>query len=210
MSQELQAWQTLGQWIAAAGTLAAVVVALFGDRIRKNIFPPLLELSLRNSEGEKTGVTLQAPDGTLRKTEGRWYHGRVVNKRRWSTANEVQVFLLRLEQKDASGALRTTWVGEIPIRWKHQEASPLTRTVGHPYDCDLCSTVAGKWVDLHPIVIPNNLEFRHLSPCSLVATFQARSIEADSNEFRLAIDWDGKWSDDTEEMKGHMVVRQVA
>lgn len=203
-ASDLQWWSTLGQWAGATGTLLAVVAALFGDRIRKAIYPPLLKLTLKNQAGEKTPVNLGE-----RTTVGRWYHGRVENARRWSPASQVQVFLLQLEEKSADGGMHVTWTGEIPVRWKHQEASPAARPFGHPFDFDLCSVVKDKWVEIHPIVLPFNLNSRHRTASSMVATFQARGIESDSNLLRVSIAWDGGWSDDAEEMKRHMVVKEA-
>jgi len=60
MSTESQFWWNW--WVslsAAAATLAAVLVALFGDWIKSRLFSPKLALSLRNTIGEKTIVELQ-------------------------------------------------------------------------------------------------------------------------------------------------------
>jgi hypothetical protein len=155
----------------------------------------------------KTPVVLNAPDGTTRETVGRWYHLRVTNERRgWSPATQVQVFLLRVEEPDAAGEYKITWVGEIPMRWRHQEASPLTRTIGYPADCDLCSVVKEKWIELHPLVVPLALNAKRREACNLVVTLQARGLETDSNLVRVKIAWDGQWADDAEEMARHMTI----
>jgi hypothetical protein len=102
-----------------------------------------------------------------------------------------------------------TWVGEIPMRWAHQEVNPLVRDIGHPFDCDLCSVVKEKWVELHPLVVPHALTARRREACSLIVTLQARGLEADSNLARVKIAWDGRWADGAEEMTRHMSVTTV-
>jgi hypothetical protein len=202
-----QFWWNWGAQVAiAVGTIAAVVVALFGDWLRGRLAPPKLVLKLRDGRGEKTPVTLTAPDGSTRETVGRWYHLRVENERRWSPARQVQVFLLRVEEPDAAGEHKITWVGEIPMIWRHQQVSPWARTIGYPADCDLCSVVKEKWVELHPVLVPFALNAQRREPCNLIVTLQARGLETDSNLVRVKIAWDGAWADDAEEMTRHMTV----
>ena len=194
----------------AVGTISAVLVALFGGWLRGRLAPPRLMLKLENADGVKTPVSLKAPDGSTRETMGRWYHVRVSNERRWSPATQVQVFLLRVEEPDAAGEFKVTWLGEIPIRWRDQEIKPLVRTIGHADDCDLCSVVEEKWLELHPLVIPHALDARRRTSCRLIVTLQARGVEADSNLLRVEIAWDGKWSEDADEMAHHMVVKGIS
>ena len=197
----------IAQVLIAVGTIAAVFVALFGGWLRGRLAPPKLVLMLINAVGVKTPVQLAAPDGSTRKALGRWYHLRVSNKRRWSPATQVQVFLLSVEEPDASGEFKVKWIGEIPIRWRDQEIKPLTRTIGHAEDIDLCSVVETKWLELHPLIVPYALDAKRRTACRLFVTLQARSIEADSDLLRVAISWNGKWADDEKEMAQHMVVK---
>lgn len=115
-----------------------------------------------------------------------------------------------MEEPDAAGEFKVMWLGEIPIRWRNQEIKPLVRTIGHAEDCDLCSVVKDKWLELHPLISPFALDTRRKSACQLIVTLQARGVEADSNLLRVKIAWDGKWSDDAEEMAHSMVVKEVS
>jgi len=150
-----QFWMNLTAQVAIAiGTIGAVVVALFGGWLRAHLTPPKLTLRLKDERGEKTPVKIMDPNaGSQRESEGRWFHVVVENKRRWSPAREAQVFLLRVEERDASGQDQITWLGDVPLRWRHQEIHPITLTIGSATDCDLCSVVNGKWVELHPLII---------------------------------------------------------
>ncbi len=165
----------------AVGTIGAVIVALFGDWLRARFVPPKLVLRLDNDRGVKTPVALTVQDGRIDRTVGRWYHLRVANERRgWSPARQVQVFLLRIEEPDAAGQYKITWVGEIPMRWAHQEVTPVLRTIGYAVLCDLCSVVKENWVELHPLVLPFALNAKRRERCDLIATLQARGLETDS------------------------------
>ena len=180
MTPSCQFWLNwIVQVAIAIGTVGAVVVALFGGWLRARIIPPRLVLKLENERGVKAPSIVTAPDGTTRKTVGRCYHVRIDNERRWSPATQAQVFLLRVQEPDAAGEYKITWVGEIPVRWRHQEINPLVRTIGYSADSDLCSVVKEKWLELHPLIAPIALNARRREPCHLIVTLQARSLEAD-------------------------------
>lgn len=203
-------WVNFGMAVA---TFGAVFVALFGGWIRAHLFSPKLELQLRSSVGEKTQVTLHWQDekgaAHERSEDARYYHVNVFNKARWPRATQVQVYLLHLEELGPDGELRITWSGDIPLQWRHQEIHPLARTIGPAADCDLCSTVKGKWVELNPLIVPNNLTARRREATTMVVSLQARANEAQSAITRFQISWDGKWADGDTEMSSHLVVKQV-
>ncbi len=196
------------QFAAALGTFLAVLAALFGDALRRALIPPKLTLSLLNPQGSTTNADLTAPDGTQRRTVARYYHVQVVNHRRWSPATHVRVSLRRVEQPAADGRFMPTWVGNVPLQWRFQEFEPSTTpTIGTPMAVDLCSVVKDKWLELHPLFIPTNLDTRFRERTDLILVLQAVSNEADSDTMRVRIAWDGKWSDDSTEMARHLTVQ---
>lgn len=212
MSPEGHFWISWTVQLAiAVGTLGAVIVALFGGWLRDKLAPPRLRLTLVDPRGVRSPATLKLPDGTSRETERtRWYHLRVENDRRWAPATDVQVFLLRVEEPNAAGDYRITWTGEVPLRWRHQEFYPLVRKIGYGADCDLCSVVEEKWVELHPLIAPRALKHQWREPFKIILSLEARSLERDSNSLRVHIAWDGRWSDDATVMAHHLTVAVLA
>ena len=94
----------------------------------------------------------------------------------------------------------------------------LVGSFGYGFDCDLLSCVrdapgGGKpFLELHPLIIPNdpaNIRQRSAA-CKFSVTFQARGLEADSNQLSVQIAWDGQWEDGNEEMAQHLVVRALS
>ena len=174
--------------------------------------PPVLRLRLFREEGEKGRIkyTSQKQNGIEEWFEdARYYHLRVSNDRRWSPANGVQVFLVRIEEPGPDSALQVMWVGEVPMQWRHHEVSPLTRTIGPNADCDLCCVGKGKWLSLEPLIIPFNLNARRQERCRMVASLQARSTEVDSPILTIEISWDGDWEDGDIEMQRHLKIRPL-
>ena len=131
---------TLLQLLAAllCGGLGGAVFTWYTNRPFRR--PPVLQLRLLREEGEKGKI--KHPDGSFE--DARYYHVRVSNtRRRWSPATDAQVVLIRMEEPGPDGAFQVTWVGDVPMRWRNQESSPLTRTIGHEADCDLCCVGEG-------------------------------------------------------------------
>jgi hypothetical protein len=192
----------------ALATLAAVLVALFGQKWQARLLPPRLKLTLGRKEGEKTQLRNQG-DGAL-VDDVRYYYLRVSNERRWSPAEGVQVYLSRIEEPDASGDLQVVWVGDIPIRWRDQEFVPLLRTIGSAADCDLCRVGKTSGFALMPLIVPHNLNAHRNKPFKLVASLQARSNQVDSEIMRIQISWDGLWEDGDVEMLRHQVINELS
>jgi len=204
MSPQCQFWWNW--WVSlavAVGTLLVVVVALFGNFWPK-FFPPVLKLTIRAKEGEKT--TLTDLNGR-HLDDARYYYILVSNARRWTPAEQTQVFLTRIEEPEPNGDLHVKWTGEIPIRWRNQEFVPLLRTIGPDSDCDFCRVEKKGVLSLLPLVAANNLPTTWTKACIFVATLQARSNVADSEMFRVLVSWDGGWDDGIEEMKQHFVIK---
>jgi len=193
----------------ALGTFAAVLVALFGQAFRTKFFPPQLSLKLVSAEGEKAIVRRRREkNGQLGEQDEdcRYYHLRVTNARRWSPANQVQVVLLQVEEPGPSGDMNVVWSGAVPLGWRHQQLYPASRTIGAPADADLCSVIKGNWLQIHPMIVPFNLEVQRSKQCMFVMVVQAQGSEGDSPVMRATISWDGKWHDGSREMQGHLSI----
>jgi hypothetical protein len=191
--------------LVAIGTLLTVIAALYGNILRAKFRPPLLRVSLVNSAGEKTVVTNRHTGEQVEAV--RYYHLRVSNEnRRWSTATNLGVHLIRLDEPGPDGQLQVTWTGDAPIQCRHQEIYPLRQDIGSPVDYNLCS-VSKSVLSLHPISVPNNLKARRSGASHFVALFQVKSTQVDSDIVPVQIDWDGKWDDGDAEMQSHLKVK---
>jgi len=200
------------QFAVAVGTVGAVFVALFGEAFRAKFFPPHLSLRLADALGEGTRVSIFPPPGVTtqpRPEDARYYHLLVTNSRRWSPATETRVVLLQVEQPGPDGILQIRWRGDIPLGWRHGGILPPYRTVGPDAFADLCSVIKGKWLQIHTLIAPNNLETIHRQAVTLVVSIQAQAAEANSNILRIRIAWDGGFDTGTQEMRRHITVEEM-
>jgi hypothetical protein len=206
-------WGLIFKGFTAGAALVAVFVSLYVLRLRHWLIPPRLELTLANPEGWPGVVYFLDENNKAARKEvkGIWYHVRVSNKTRWSPVAGVHIFLLSIEAPDASGAFQQVW-GEPPtaLVWRFEAGNKEPKTIGRPEECDFCHVLRDDTGELRLSPIkegPAPHMFR--APVALILTLQARGTEADSEPYRLRIDWDGQWSDDQKQMRRHLVVKPV-
>jgi len=210
VNPDQQFWWTWWVRLASAVfTLLAVIVALDGEKLRARWFPPILKLRILRKEGEKAPITRLNQQGVAQHVDdSRYYHLRVWNERRWSPAEQVQVFLTRLYEPGPGDEPQLAWVGNVPLRWRDQEFVPLLQTVGAAKDCDFCMVLKnGGTLSLMPVILPNSLNARRQGSCRFIVWVQARSNQADSQEIRIEVAWDGLWEDGDTEMQRHLDVK---
>jgi hypothetical protein len=213
VNPDQQFWWNWGVNLSVAVfTLLAVLVALFGEKLRARFFPPILKLKLLRKEGEKAPLTRLNEQGVVQHVDdSRYYHLHVWNERRWSPAEQVQVFLTRLYEPGPSDDFQLAWAGNVPLRWRDQEFVPLLQTVGAAKDCDLCMVLKkGRTLSLMPLIVPNNLKARWQGKCKFVACVQVRSNQADSEVLRIQVSWDGEWEDGDTEMQRHLDMKELS
>lgn len=195
-------WYMVSQWAVAAGTIVVAIVALWGHIIRARWFGPKLRLALKNPKGEVSMFS----DGVV----SRYYHLRVWNERRASPAQNVRVVIKALYRPSADGTMsQTPLSGPLQLAWQFQGSNPQFQTIGAESTCDLGFLRRGE-----PFIL--STLFRHISfdPAvqqrqKAIVVLVALSDEGESNELKLEIAWDGVWSEDSDEIVKHMVVKQL-
>jgi hypothetical protein len=191
-------------YILAISTFLAVVVALFGENIRKRLFHPQIVISLRNPIGGEL-TTAKSQETTIKT---RYYHLKVDNKRKGEFANNTQVVLLGIEDFGPSGSLRPIWDGEVPLCWMNQNRANTNevRRIGRTAYCDLLSIDEKKRVFLHLQIRQYNLKDVWEAAFKIVITLQARSDEVSSQIYKYQISWDGEWVEGEKELSKHLEI----
>jgi hypothetical protein len=203
-------WLPSAEGWAAISTFLAVLVALFGNWIRAQIPWLQPELKLELIPKPEPVKTLLTSDKGQRYEDSFYFYGRVTNTRRSiRTANQVQVFLVRQEDLLPNGQYEVTLTKEVPIIWHLQEVKPVHATIGYPETFPICSIVKDKWVQIHPLIKPLILKRTYREAFRIALTFQAKSIETESNLLRVEIVWHGGWSDDREKLPFHLTVTEL-
>lgn len=197
---------TVASVFTAIGTVAVSVLAIWGDRVKDYILGPRLALSLVSAGG----------DLTTRNTGGRiyYYHLRVVNGKRRIPAHGVRVVVQGLSQRTPGGIfVQHPVVYPLQLSWTPAEPGEVERTIVHDSTCDF--GFIDQEGDIRPFCpaiprVPNNFPgFVAKDECvrfEVVATGQ-NVFSPRPTVFEVS--WDGQWTENQEEMKRHLVIREV-
>jgi hypothetical protein len=192
--------------LGVIGTFSAVIVALFGEWIRGNLFRPKLKIELKNEQGEKTYYN---DNYKKQKVNVRYYHLNISNQCRWPKAHQVRVFLKSIEVIGNDENLNIIWTGEVPLQWRHQKYYPLERTIGPSIDCDICYINERNQFRFALLFIPNNFPDIKANHFPMMVSVQTKSDETESKIIRIKISWDGEYDTSEKEMAKHFRIQQL-
>lgn len=187
--------------LVAAATFLAVLVALFGERLRQHWTRPKLVLHLEEPAFTSTNSGHQ----------GWYYLLRVANERRSSPATNTRILLMTIQRKAPDGSWQPQrFSGPTQVTWRWPDMMPLYATVGH----DESATFGFLREDnsafqLSMVFYPNNLPktIPANEPTRLV--FQAVSDIAVSAPITVEVAWDGTWVAGLAEIRQHLMVKVV-
>lgn len=195
----------VAQCFTAFGTVLVAILAIFGDLFRRR---PKLELSVHTPGGELTTVS----NGSGTKTPALYYHVRVRNMRKSVPARHVRLVCTKVSRKGPNGTfvLEPETV-EAQLCWIFPKAHPQFPIIASEDTCDLGHLVKdGDRFALLPYMWPNNFRGFVSANETICVYLIARADNYTSKKpYILEISWDGIWVDDRDEMKCHLVVKQL-
>lgn len=190
------------QWAIAIGSVVVAIVAVWGHIIRAHWFGPQLKLALKDSRGE----FVMFGDGV----PSRYYHLRVWNERRASPANNVRVVLKAIYRPNADGTMsQVPLSGPIQLAWQYQGSNPQYQTIGAESICDLGFLRQRESFRLSTLFHHNSFDPTVQAKQKTIVDIVALSDEGESNELKLEIAWDGIWSEDSDELVRHIVIKKI-
>lgn len=207
LDQKIALWTAIAEGAAAIATFLAIVVAIWGNRLRQNLgLRPKLVVALNDPPSELTQVATK--DKPL--FPAWYYHVRVRNERSWAEAKNVRVVITHLFKPAADGSLvRQPLSGPLQLMWRFAVYKPLYMTLGPDEVCDLGHLHKGEHFRLTPYVYPSNFNGFLEANERLRVVIRAVADNAESEPFCVDISWDGQWADGKQEMSDHLVVREV-
>jgi hypothetical protein len=197
-------WMDWGvQAVVGAGTLLVAGAAVFADAFKaKFVKLSIMVESIHGVYQPFVKVIMQGDQivGQSQSIPARYYRLRVQNGSRRFPAHRTTLWLLKIDRSEADNL--TTWRGEIPLTWQHDDFLPGPRVIGeHRALADLFSISSEGALTIQVRNPPVGLQQTFKGACELWVTVQARSDESSSDEYRVHIKWDGKWDAVTESMK---------
>ena len=216
-------WKDPNWWVQAVAAIATFIVAfvaLFGDVLKRRMFPPKLALSLKSECGELTNLTLHDPfKDEISKAEGRYFHVSVVNSG-FSIATNTGVYITSIMLRGAGGAWHQKWNGDALLAWRNGGLYPVLRDVGSTtIDADFFYLVENKWLELCVVEaarsnnIPTDSEpfrpGRWRKKIEMIITVQAKSTESMSEPYMFEVAWDGIWEEGDKEILRHIKIKHI-
>jgi hypothetical protein len=197
-----ESWNLIIQGVIGFGTLVLASIAIWGNLVRSWLSGPKLKVRLLNPLGEL--ITLS--DGT----PVRYYHLKVTNGRRKSAARNVEVLLTKIFQPAADGSwVDRSFSGSLQLTWQFPLYNQRYPLIGPDRVCDLGCMVRGQRFNLTPYTTPNNFTGFVEANQSIRVEVVAAADNGESKPTLIEIVWNGRWSDEAEEMRRYLVVKEV-
>lgn len=205
---ESSTFYLITQVFIAVGTVAVAILAIWGEKIRDWMAGPRLEFKLHNARGDLT--TRQDGQRTI------YYHVKIENKRRWSIARRVRILCTTISKKAPGGSfVQESLIAPVQLTWVFSSFHELLPNVATDDICDLGflnenSNQFRNQFRLSLYMYPNNFRgFISANEAMRVSLIASADNFTSKSPYVLEISWDGNWSSNLDEMRKHLVIKEV-
>jgi hypothetical protein len=190
----------------AVGTVAVAVAAIWGNWIRSKLDPLNLRIVLPDRIEDPT--TFSGPPGAPA-TKVMFYHLRVINQRRWLSAENCRIMLVGLSRRDPSNIFQPIPM-PVPFQfvWAPAESTPSDVTITREQVLDLGYIPEnGDRFIPRLYVFPNNFQGFVGANEAVRFQLQIEAVGFSSPIYVLEVAWGGQWSYNPETMRRHLPIR---
>ena len=193
------------QSAVAVGTILVAVSAIWGERLRSWFAGPKLDVKLKDPRGYV--IRLANGDRAI------YYHIQVENRRRWAPAKRVRVLCTGVSKRGAGGRfVQQPWIIPLQLTWAFPQFHELLPNIPAEDVCDLGFVNEKRSAfDLSTYVRPNDFSGSISAHEAMrVTLIPSADNFTPKSPYVLEVSWDGKWSDNLEEMRKHLLIEEVA
>lgn len=192
-------------WLAAIGTIAVAVMAIWGDWVRSKLAPrPRMSIEDHNLRGSVESF----PNGA----KAIFYHLRLKNSTTWTSPTGCRVLLTGIHRRLPNGEfMPKPQHVPIPFVWAPAGLSSSQVTISDCATLDFGQvTNGGNYFEPRLSVMPHNFH-GYVGPNEAVRyTLQA---EGDTpfkcSPVTYEVAWDGNWSENLDKMAQYLTIRRV-
>ena len=132
--------------LAALGTVAVAIMAIWGERIRASLAPPKAALQLHTPHGAPALMRIPGVGMPGGGKPAHWYHLKVVNDRPWLTIQNCRVLLRGVRRRVADGSYsEVAFPVPFPYIWSGLEPAPDLVTIARePRVVDFGALIEGE------------------------------------------------------------------
>jgi hypothetical protein len=137
-------WLTVFTGLAALGTIAVAIMAIWGEWIRTTFVGPKLTITEHNFRGTVVDVMIQTAQDQIQSKRAIFYHLCVHNSRSWVPAKNCRVILRELHRRGPDGLFHVVrMVVPRQYMWAPSEWSPALQTVSDSEILDFGRIISG-------------------------------------------------------------------
>ncbi len=140
-----------------------------------------------------------------------YYHLLVANRRLWSPAEAVRVLVVGLAKRRPDGSyLAEPLVAPLQLTWAFPTFHELFPTIADSDTCDFgaIDEHSGRF-RLSTYITPNNFRGFIVGGEAMRVTVVASAHNGRFDPLVVEVSWDGTWSADLEEMRRHLVIKEM-
>ena len=192
-------------YLSAAGTIFVAILAIWGDWLRAKFSPPKLVIEPHNLRGTLTKFN----DGK----RVIFYHLKVVNLRKWFTVKNCRVILSQIHRQGPAGQVKMV---SLPVPeqyvWSPAELSPVLQTVHKEAVFDLGYIVEGESKFIPRLYsTPNDFKGFVWEGDAVRFSMEIVADKFMSENYQVfEVAWNGKWSDNLNEMGNNLSIKEVS
>ena len=202
--EEFIIMDTIINAFAAIGTVTVAVVAIWGDWIRSKLAPPKLTIEPHNLRGNLTTFS-----------NGKkvfFYHLKIRNKRSWSTSKNCRVLLKQILKRGPDNKFYLTpMVVPLQFVWSPAELTPPIVTINNEQILDLgCIEEDAEF--FRPVLYSYSNNFKGFVGKNEAVRYCLEIVSDNffSKELEIfEVAWNGKWSDNPEEMVENLKITEI-
>jgi len=190
--------------IGVIGTVIVAILAIWKEKITSYIAGPKLKLEINNYKGELNW--LNNNKAVI------YYHLKIKNERNWAPAKKVRILITGISKKKINNDYKQISLN-IPLQltWAYPQFNEMLPDIISEKECDLGCVIEGNSrFELSTYIKPNNFE-GFIEKKEKICVFL--SISADNyipkSKYKIEISWNGEWSSNLDEMKRHLIIKEV-
>lgn len=197
-------WNLIIQLITSIGTIAVVIIAIWGDWLKAKLTPPKLQIVTLNTRGELT----KFGNGT----RVFFYHFKVINSRPWTIAKNCKVLLKGIYKELPSGQFQNLPLNTNPsFMWTPAETTPqaINLSKEHAFDFGFLAENASEFSPVLNIV-PNNFQGFVRTGQRVRFSLQPSADNFLTEKYQVfEVAWNGEWSDSLDKMTQNVTIREI-
>ena len=202
--------ELLIQGFIAFGTIAVVIIAIWGDWFRARFAAPKLRIELIEPIGAFVPLS-----GSGKRTAF-WVNAKVVNQRRWINPKNCRVLLRSLARRGPNNIFKQIPL-TVPLQymWAPSELSPPSVDIPHEHYFDFGSIVDSSTPlpqNFRPMLYSYTNNFRGFLQAgeSIRYSLQIQADNFASDKYQVfEVAWDGEWNSDFFRMREHLKVKEI-